>query len=152
VTALETQLLFARALLLILLYTFLAAVAMVGWLDVRHARRGVARGTPAANPCRLIVIDGGASDRAPGTAFSLEAVTAVGRDLDNEIVLADPTISGRHAVVSRHSGAWWIEDLASTNGTFINSRRVIPDAPTVLRSGDLVQVGAVKMRLAAAEE
>lgn len=146
-TPLETQLLFSRAVVLILLYTLVVAVGVVAWQDLRASRRAGSAGASLADAARLIVLDGADSDRPAGTAFPLEAVTSVGRDLDNEIVLADPTISGRHACLSIREGSWWIEDLASTNGSFVNGEEVVAGTPTLLRSGDLVQVGAIKMRL-----
>jgi len=148
VTALETQLFFARAVLLLALYAFIGAVGLVGWLDLRRsARRQAAAPAEPPGQVRLIVLDGATSDRPPGTWFGLEPVSAVGRDLDNDVVLADPTISGRHAVVSLRDGAWWVEDLASTNGTYVNGDRLPAEAPALLRSGDVVQVGAVRLRL-----
>jgi hypothetical protein len=152
VTALETQLLLARLMLLALLYTFVAGVGMIAWLDLRVARGGKVQLRTTPGGCRLIVLHGAASDRPAGTAFPLGAATSIGRDLDNEIVLADPTVSARHAVVSRRSGAWWLEDLASTNGTFVNGRQIAPETPELLRSGDVVQIGEVRMRIAAADE
>lgn len=150
-TPLETQLLFARVVLLVLLYALLVGVALVAWFDLRATRRSRKAEPSAADAARLIVLDGGASDRPPGTAFTLGQVTAIGRHLDNDVVLADPTISGRHAVISTREDNWWIEDLDSTNGSSVNSAVVSPDTPTVLRSGDLVQLGAVKLRLVTPE-
>lgn len=149
-TALESQLLFARAVLLILLYAFLGAVLLVAWRELRQTRRQPA--APRREPgTRLIVIDGGRSDRAPGSAFPTAPVTTLGRDIDNDVVLADPTISGRHAVVNRRDGAWWIEDLGSTNGTFVAGARAEAASPVVLRSGDEIQLGAVRLRLVTSE-
>ncbi len=146
-TPLETQLLFARAVLLILLYSFVGAIGIVAWLDLRASRRAAIASPAAVTPSRLIVLEGGESDRPPGASFPLEVVTSIGRDLDNDLVLVDPTISGRHAVISLREGSWWLEDLVSTNGSFVEDRRVSPETPAVLRSGDLIQIGAVRLRL-----
>lgn len=150
-TGAETQLLLARALVLILLYSLLAGLALLVWLDVRHARSGRRQPAMAPTGSRCIVLDGAGSGRPPGSALPLETVSGVGRDLDNEIVLADGTVSGRHAVMLRRDGAWWVEDLASTNGTFVNGVRVDPEVPALLRSGDVVQFGAVRLRLVSPE-
>jgi pSer/pThr/pTyr-binding forkhead associated (FHA) protein len=147
VTPIETQLLFARAVLLILLYTLIAAVGIVAWLDLRAARKSSGAAQSRAEAPRLIVLEPAESDRPPGTAFPLQLVTSLGRDLDNDVVLADPSISGRHAVLSHRDRTWWLEDLGSTNGSFVNGDGVSPGVETLLRSGDLVQLGAVKMRL-----
>ncbi len=151
-TALEAQLLLARVTLLVLLYTFLGAVTLTAWHDVRHAAHRGAAGASAAVTARLVVIDPGASDRAAGSALLLAPVTAIGRDLDNEIVLSDPTVSGRHAVVSRRNRAWWVEDLGSTNGTLLNAHRLRPTTPMLIRSGDVLQLGAVRFRVAGADD
>ncbi len=152
-TAAETQLLLVRAVLLILLYAFLGGVALVVWLDFRRAGRpGVAAVSGASTPAaRLIVLDPGGSDRPPGSSLPLAPVTSIGRDLDNEVVLHDATVSGRHAVVLRRDGAWWVEDLGSTNGSFLNGDTVRPELPALVRSGDTVQFGAVRLRLVSPE-
>lgn len=143
----ESQLFFARAVVLILLYTFLGAVALVVWRELRAAARAAPARAAETPGSRLIVLAGGQSDRPPGTAFGLGAVAAIGRDLDNDLVFVDPTVSGRHAVVNQRDGAWWVEDLGSTNGTFVNGRRVAPEAPAIARSGDVIQLGQIRLRL-----
>lgn len=143
---LEAQLLLIRLLFLALAYGFLAVVAVVVWRELASPRAAGRLAANAPGP-RLIVIEGGASDRAPGSAFVLGVVTAVGRDLDNQVVLQDATVSGRHAVIHHRDGAWWAEDLGSTNGTLVNGRRAAPLRPELLRSGDLVQFGSVRLRL-----
>lgn len=146
-TPLETQLFFARAVLLVLLYTFLAAVGIVVWFDLRAAHRPAAARAAEPAAARLIVLQAGQSNRPPGTSFLLAPVTALGRDLDNDVVLQDATISGRHAVVSLSDGEWWIEDLGSTNGTLVNGRPAGGHTPLLMRTGDVLQVGAVRLRL-----
>lgn len=144
---LESQLLFARALLLLVLYAFIAAVAVVAYRDLRAARHQAEEMESTAPGTRLIVLDGAGSGRPPGTSLPVLPVTGIGRDLDNEVVLADPTVSGRHAVINLRDGAWWVEDLGSTNGTFVNGKAVEPGAPVITRSGDVVRLGAVRLRL-----
>jgi hypothetical protein len=146
VDPLEAQLLLIRLLFLALTYGFLAAVGLLAWREAAAPRPAARRSADAPGP-RLIVIEGGASDRAPGSAFVLDLVTAVGRDLDNQVVLQDPTVSGRHAVIHHRDGAWWAEDLGSTNGTRINGRPADILKPELLRSGDLIQFGSVRLRL-----
>lgn len=145
-TALETQLLLTRLLVLALLYVFLALVAWVCWRELRAARRLEAALSPGTSP-RLIVLEGGSSDRPAGSSFEVEPVTSVGRDIDNTVVLADSTVSGRHAVLLRREGAWWLEDFDSTNGTSLNGSALEPGQPELLRSGDVLEFGAVRFRL-----
>jgi hypothetical protein len=73
----------------------------------------------------------------PGMAFELpKEVTALGRDVSNDIVLGDPEVSRQHARLTRTPGGYVLEDLGSTNGTFVNGERLV--SPRVLNSGDLI--------------
>jgi pSer/pThr/pTyr-binding forkhead associated (FHA) protein len=63
----------------------------------------------------------------------------VGRDLSNDIVINDPEISRRHSRLFAQGNAYYLEDLGSTNGTFINGQRLM--GPAVLRPGDVVTFG-----------
>ena len=66
----------------------------------------------------------------------------LGRGTDCDVVLDDPAVSKRHARV-RFDGQAWIEDLDSTNGTFVNGRRVT--GTTLLRRGDRIALGTAKI-------
>lgn len=76
----------------------------------------------------------------PGTVFELtKEVTMLGRDVTNDIPLADAEISRQHSRLTRTPGGIVLEDLGSTNGSFVNGDRLT--SPRVLRSGDLVGFG-----------
>jgi phosphoserine phosphatase RsbU/P len=71
----------------------------------------------------------------PGTRFVLSGERAViGRSAECEVPLDVPAVSRRHAVVSRDRGRFFIEDLNSRNGTFLNDSKVVDRTP--LRDGD----------------
>ncbi len=75
-------------------------------------------------------------------SYSLTGETIVGRSSKSDIVLQDPFISGRHARF-RHSGdTYFLEDLNSKNGTFVNGTKI--DGPIPLRSGDRISFGLVE--------
>jgi pSer/pThr/pTyr-binding forkhead associated (FHA) protein len=74
--------------------------------------------------------------------FSKSDIT-LGRDPGCDIPLEDDTISTRHAQLRYHHGQWWLEDLASTNGTILNETMV--SMPTVLTSGDDIQCGSAHL-------
>jgi predicted component of type VI protein secretion system len=63
----------------------------------------------------------------------------VGRDLSNDVVINDPEISRRHARFFQQGNSYVLEDLGSTNGTFVNSQRLM--GPNVLRPGDTITFG-----------
>lgn len=71
----------------------------------------------------------------------------VGRKPDNSLTLSDSTVSSHHAVIEQVSGFLFLRDLGSTNGTFVNGRRI--DEPQRVASGDLIQFGAAVMRVVA---
>ena len=76
----------------------------------------------------------------PGTVFDLtKEVTMLGRDVTNDIPLGDAEISRQHSRLTRTPGGIVLEDLGSTNGSFVNGDRLT--SPRVLRSGDLVGLG-----------
>lgn len=63
-------------------------------------------------------------------------LTSIGRDLDNTLVLVDKTISRRHAQIVQQGGQYFIIDLDSVGGTWVNGKRVTQSTP--LRSGDII--------------
>ncbi len=76
----------------------------------------------------------------PGMVFELtEEVLMAGRDVTNDIVIGDAEMSRQHARLTRTPGGYVLEDLGSTNGTFVNGERLM--APRVLNPGDLVGMG-----------
>jgi hypothetical protein len=72
--------------------------------------------------------------------------TIIGRSRSSGCVLADPTVSRAHAVVSYRDGRWTMRDLGSTNGTLVNGRRITGE--TEVRPGDEVAFGAERYLLA----
>jgi predicted component of type VI protein secretion system len=78
----------------------------------------------------------------PGQAFSLEKdSTSLGRDPGNDIMIDDPQVSRQHARIMRQGGLMVIEDLGSTNGTFVNGVRLT--GSHTLASGDMIGLGDV---------
>ena len=69
----------------------------------------------------------------------------IGRALDCDCVLADPTVSRRHARLRRRGGRWLLTDLGSTNGTRLNGWRLAEEVE--LRAGDRVSFGRVRYRI-----
>jgi hypothetical protein len=76
----------------------------------------------------------------PGQSFTLDQERlTVGRDPSNDIVINDPQVSRQHARITQQPTATVIEDLGSTNGTFVNGMRLV--GPHVLANGDVIGLG-----------
>lgn len=129
-----------RILFLALIYLFLARVIRALLVDVRAAAR-----EPDVRPGRLVILASPSGEPPAGHSFALDVVTPIGRDVNNAIVVEDPFASAEHAVLTFRGRSWYLEDLGSTNGTYINGRPVAGVAP--IGFGDELQIGEVRMRL-----
>ncbi len=136
---------------LAVLYLFLIWVAMSTLFDLR---RGIGR-RPATTDDATGVYGGGDSllnleefeprlvvDQATGhdrgLAYDLSSGATLGRG-DVEIQLDDPFASSRHARITRNGRTLVIEDLGSTNGTYLNDEPLTGPAP--LHAGDTIRIG-----------
>ncbi len=69
---------------------------------------------------------------------ALGLMTTIGRLPDNALIIDNPAVSGHHACVFRDGDHFVVEDLSSTNGTFVNQKRITRHA---LQNGDVLMVG-----------
>ena len=164
---LQVPLLAAKALLLLLLFAFIYAVIWRGVGDLRAVpdddsfvagepddrsvppdtqtdSRSEDRGESSDGFSGLVVED---SDiLAPNTRFRVvNGMTSIGRSSASDIVLkSDDYVSGQHARLTRHGGVLYVEDIGSTNGTYVNNNRAV--GATLLKSGDKVRVGSTTFR------
>jgi len=129
-----------RILFLVLLYIFLFGIARALLRDLRAASR-----EPTVELGRLVVVASPAGEPAAGTTLPLDAITTLGRDVNNAVVVDDEFVSAEHAVLTFRGRTWYVEDLDSTNGTFVNGSPVDGVAP--LGYGDEIQLGQVRLRL-----
>ncbi|MBG0788453.1 MAG: FHA domain-containing protein, partial [Anaerolineaceae bacterium] len=80
------------------------------------------------------------SGPTPGKTYPLEKQEILlGRDLANDIAISDPEVSRRHSRFLMQEDNVIIEDLGSTNGTFLNGQRIA--SPQQLRAGDVITLG-----------
>ncbi|MFQ5615805.1 MAG: FHA domain-containing protein [Anaerolineales bacterium] len=77
-----------------------------------------------------------------GKSYSLDVQTRIGRAPENEIYVSDTQISRHHAVIKRQGDSYIVSDLDSTNGTFVNGKRITEPVP--LRVGDSITVGPAR--------
>jgi hypothetical protein len=74
-----------------------------------------------------------------------DAPLVIGRGAECEIQVDDEYVSTRHAVLRPQSGSWYVEDLGSTNGTFVGESRI--HGPTVIGTGVPVRIGKTIIEL-----
>lgn len=93
-------------------------------------------------PGSLTIADG---PQAGVGASLVDEPVIIGRGSDCQIRLDDDYSSTRHARLFLSEGQWWVEDLGSTNGTYLNRRKV--SAPMVVSQGDQIQIGSTVMEV-----
>jgi hypothetical protein len=134
-----------RAGVVLALYLFLFLVVRTLWAELSAAAAGPAADA-AGGWLEVVACDG--LPALAGKLYPLDAVTSIGRDPDNAVMIPDPRVSARHARLVRRGGAWWVEDLGSTNGTILNDTPVA--GPARLGGGDMLQLGPATLRLRSA--
>jgi pSer/pThr/pTyr-binding forkhead associated (FHA) protein len=77
-----------------------------------------------------------------GQTFDVENEVVIGRE-DTDLTIDDVELSRRHAVVRRHASRLQVEDLGSTNGTFVDGTRI--EEPTILGGGAEIQIGTTRL-------
>lgn len=147
--------------LLILLYLFFLRVVRAVWAEVRDpaladtgggSRTGGSMPAPNAPPkpapkpkrrsslSELVVV---APPALAGAAHRLARESTIGRAPGCTIVIDDQFISSVHTRVFQRDGAWFVEDLGSTNGTYLNRQKVTE--PTAIHKRDRVRIGNVEL-------
>ena len=147
-----------RAIMLVLLWGFVVAAIVAVRHDVFGTRPTRAPAAPkqkastprAARPAKpdrsaarkLVVVDG---DLAGTTITLATDPITIGRADDSTVVLTDDFVSTRHARLVPAEGKWLVEDLGSTNGTYLDRQRVT--SPTPVPLGTPIRVGKTVMEL-----
>jgi len=154
-----------KVIFLLLLYLFFFRVVRAVWIELRepkmvHAPPGVAGAAGMPPPPPAAVVRAGRRGRHPkverlvivepterkGQEFPLGDELTVGRATGCGVSLPEDTfISQVHARVFRRDGKLYVEDLGSTNGTYLNRRAV--SAPAAIGKGDRLQVGRTVLEM-----
>jgi pSer/pThr/pTyr-binding forkhead associated (FHA) protein len=153
--AIETDetLLILKVVFLVLLYGFILMVVRSATKDIGGAPQesivlGAAeaaklRAELGARPARFRVVSGPGLRK--GRKIDVETHVVLGRDPASDVRLdGDDYASARHARLETRPDGVWVEDLSSTNGTFVNGRRITAER---LDPGDVVRVGQTELEL-----
>lgn len=131
-----------KYLFMLLIFLFLARAVRAMYLEINGPRTPRAAAAPAAAtgragkaPDKIALLSGSDKPRL----YELGDELIVGRSEKCQIPLGDTYASQVHARVFRRNGQFFIEDMGSTNGTYLNQRKVT--GPTPVNRGDRVRIG-----------
>jgi FHA domain len=136
---------------LAVLYLFLMWVAWSAARDVAGRRRlvqddrtsgGLDDGAPQGIQPWLVVV--AAMGHPPGTIFEIDDEVILGRAPTSDVQIEDSFASSAHARIFPRGQAMYIEDLGSTNGTYLNERQL--QAAEELRPDDTIRIGETEYR------
>jgi hypothetical protein len=126
----------------VLLGAMYVLLAVVVWMEARELAHATTRRISPVAPVRskkvpavLNLVEG----KGPQSVDLVPPETLIGRDAGCHVSIPDSSVSHRHARIYHSDGEWYVEDLGSTNGTFVNDRPLT--RPVILRPGDTVSVG-----------
>lgn len=129
--------LFLRFVLAAALYAFLIWALFTLWRDFR-AQTQLVSGREI--PALVLALD--QDESTVDVKFSQPEVI-IGRDPASAFPISDETVSAHHARLSYYKKQWWLEDLHSTNGSFLNEERIV--SAVVVTSGDIVRCGQAEI-------
>jgi len=128
-----------KLVFLAMLYLFLWQVARAIWAHVGSGAEVDRRRRTGAD---IVVVH---SDGQAGLRFAVRGGVVLGRSDDADVMLDDPYASDFHLRFGTENGQVVVNDLGSTNGTYVNGRRI--SSPVSLSQGDAVQVGKTIMEV-----
>jgi pSer/pThr/pTyr-binding forkhead associated (FHA) protein len=130
----------ATVVLALRLALAIALYAFLGWAFYTLLQELRQQGNKLSAPIRLgitiyILIEEG---RESSKHFAQHEIV-LGRDTHCDLSVMDEAMSAHHARITHHHGQWWLEDLNSTNGTFLNQEKLT--TPAVMITGDEFKCG-----------
>ena len=87
------------------------------------------------------------TDLGSGKTYLIDGNAAIGRSIDNDVILSDDAVSGHHASITSTGSAWYISDSGSKNGIEMNNFRVPSEGKLGLRNGCQLKLGNTLLRV-----
>lgn len=127
-----------KYIFIIIIYLFILSIIRLIYLDIKGID------TKALNSASYLKLVN-RKDTLPFKVkeyYPLDKEVYLGRGKDNQIVIRDPYISKRHLKIVEDEGNYYLEDLGSANGTYINEERILDVVK--LKNGDRIRVGQIE--------
>lgn len=128
-----------RILMVAALFSFLGWVVYTLWRDLNFQSQTL---SSRKIPYIALLREGNEAD---AKQIYTQPELRIGRDPASDFAISDETISNHHARLWYRNKQWWVEDLLSTNGTYLNDEKV--ETPTILINGDELRVGKVVLTI-----
>jgi len=128
-----------------LLWLLYFLMRLTGYLlrDMQRQKKRLRTGTKSPARAKLVVLQ--AEDRdLVGHEYPLNKDLSFGRASDNDVLLRDNFVSHHHAIVALHHNQYMLEDLGSSNGTYLNDLPLT--GRTYLKNKDIIRIGYLTMR------
>ncbi len=129
-----------RIILLILFYVFIGWISYLIYSDLRGSGR-IGAGKATIPPIHFHFTD---NDESIENIYTKSEII-LGRDPASDLPLSDDRISLRHCKIAYYQNQWWVEDLGSTNGTYLNNALITSNI--VLMNGDILRLGHQEIRV-----
>lgn len=127
-----------RYIFIVIIYLFILAIIRLIYLDIKSM---YSIDEEVGSYLKLI----NRKDMIPykiKEEYVLNEKITIGRGTQNDIILRDPYVSKKHAKIVEDEGKYFLEDLDSANGTYLNNQKVLD--VTILKNGDRIKLGQIE--------
>lgn len=139
---------FLKGVFLVLVYLVLVILLITVLREMRIRLPKAFTSDSSVYIGRLRVLEPGSDHQLrKGSFLILRPDTTIGSKPGNTIILRDQFVSGNHACLSWDGVSWSIEDMDSTNGTYVNNMKIPAAEPVPLPNGAVVKVGDVLLEM-----
>lgn len=130
-----------KYIFVIAVYSFIFSVIKLIYLDISDTRRFAGASSDYLCYLKLVNLRSDFNFKIY-ESYGIREESIVGRSKKCDIYISDPFLSKQHARIFLFEGQYFVEDLSSTNGTFVNSKRVMKK-PVRIKDGDKITFGTI---------
>lgn len=135
----EIIVLILRIIMIIVLFGFVLFALITQWLTLKSTHYKNWKGRPLG-----LIVSNQEGEEIIENVFN-KSDLIIGRDPNADLRIDDATISSQHARLTFRQNQWWVEDLDSTNGSFLNE--VLIEEPMVITSRDTLRCGRILLQI-----